>query len=103
MRYALYDSISGSGKVYHCDAHEGGAGLEIEERCKELGCEYAPLRLTGADDDIDHQRFAHYRLRLLLDLKRGMVAGSITDPPCETFIGGRFRDAEGPGRMGRTR
>ena len=81
MQYTLNASIAASGKVYHCYCREGGAALELEQRCKDIGCEYVPLRLTGADDDLDHQRFAHFRLRLLLDLKRGVVAGFMTDPP----------------------
>ena len=44
-----------------------------------------------------------YRSKLLQDIEAGEAVGFFTDPPCETFIGHRYRDAEGAGRYGRTR
>ena len=58
---------------------------------------YIALPRLGNAADLDHQRYMAYRSKLLQDIEAGEVVGFFTDPPCETFIGHRYRDAEGAG------
>ena len=102
---ASYDSepLQGQGIICHLHGHESCTGLDIKSRCVESGCRCESLPLTGEEDDLDHERFGRFKARLMEDLAAKKVLGFVAGPPCETFIGGRFRTAVGPGRYGKTR
>ena len=85
--------MSARGKLYHLYGHESCTGLDIRTRCTEAGCEYIELPIIGEETDLDHHRFEGFKQQLIEDLKEKRVLGFIADPPCETFIGGKFRTA----------
>ena len=88
--------------TYHVFGHSGAAALDVQTRCEELHLDYVPF-LIEDEASVDHQRFESYRRNLEENMARHSVAGIIFEPPCETFIGDRFRDVSGPGRYGRVR